>query len=140
MKNFYLYKRDNETPVRVAPWDYDHSFGRDGDSEMNQDIRPLDITRSILFKRLMKYDWYKDALKNRWDQLIKKDILSKRSLKKFVTVESKGLRSLAEKNFEKWPIDSEWYFDSYTYDQEIELILDFIDLRHDRLTRYFNEL
>ena len=32
-KNFYIYKMDEETPFRIALWDCDHSFGRDGDNE-----------------------------------------------------------------------------------------------------------
>ncbi len=35
MKNFLLYKIDSNTPFRIALWDYDHSFGRDGDNELN---------------------------------------------------------------------------------------------------------
>ncbi len=35
LKGFYLYKINEETPLRIAPWDYDHSFGRDGDNELN---------------------------------------------------------------------------------------------------------
>jgi spore coat protein CotH len=32
MKNFLLYKTESHTPFQIALWDYDHSFGRDGDT------------------------------------------------------------------------------------------------------------
>ncbi len=52
MKNFYLYKLDSKTPFRFAIWDYDHSFGRDGDNELNIMYNELDCNRSVLIKRL----------------------------------------------------------------------------------------
>ncbi|MBO4403095.1 MAG: CotH kinase family protein, partial [Bacteroidales bacterium] len=48
MKNFYLYKKSEQTPFRIVPWDYDHSFGRDGDNELNMLERNVDCERSIL--------------------------------------------------------------------------------------------
>lgn len=140
LKNFYLYKRNNESPVRIAPWDYDHSFGRDGDNELNLDERHLNIERSILFKRLMLFDWYKTALKQKWTKLNKEHILSVSSLKNRILVKSDNIKKSAEKNFVRWPIDSKWYYDSNTFDEEILIMLSFIDLRHDRLTHYFDEL
>lgn len=140
LKNFYLYKIDNETPIRIAPWDYDHSFGRDGDNELNLDERPLDIERSILFKRLLKFQWYKSKLKDRWEELNESDIFSVASLKNTLTKESDAIRHLAKKNFELWSIVDQWYYDSNSFDQEIEIILQFIDLRHKRLSEYFDNL
>ena len=54
LKNFYLYKIDSNTPLRIAPWDYDHSFGRDCDNELNLISRPLDIERSNLFQQVIR--------------------------------------------------------------------------------------
>ena len=47
-KNFYLYKKDKDTPYRIAPWDCDHSFGRDGDNEKNMLERLLEVNQNIL--------------------------------------------------------------------------------------------
>ena len=54
LKNFYLYKKNGNSPFRIAIWDYDHSFGRDGDNEPNMLARSLDINRNVLLKRLMQ--------------------------------------------------------------------------------------
>jgi len=140
LKNFYLYKKDDQTAFRIAPWDYDHSFGRDGDNELNLDERPLDIERSILFKRLLRYDWYKDQLKRRWDTLNNNDLFSVKGLSKRVIKKSKYIRSSAIKNFEPWPVDGKAYFDENGFEQEVDIILQFIELRHKRLSSYFEEL
>lgn len=140
LKNFYLYKIDNVTPFRISPWDYDHSFGRDGDNELNLDERPLNIERSILFKRLLENQWYKDKLKTRWEDLNTSGILSATGLKNKISSESAAIKQLAERNFELWPITAEWYYDSNNFDQEIDIMLQFIDLRHERLTEYFDTI
>ena len=140
LKNFYLYKVDNETPIRFAPWDYDHSFGRDGDNELNLDARPLNIERSILFKRLLKFDWYKTALKQKWRNLNKENILSLDGLKQRVLMKSEIIRVSAMKNFKTWSIDNPRYYDSNNFDEEVDIMLDFMKLRHDRLTKYFDNL
>jgi hypothetical protein len=44
------------------------------------------------------------------------------------------------KNFEKWPIDSEWYYDNNDYRQELDLMLEFVNLRVNQLDEYFNSL
>ena len=140
LKNYYLYKIDNETPIRVSPWDYDHSFGRDGDNELNLDERPLNIERSILFKRLLQFNWYKIALKQKWEELNKANILNKSCLKERILAKSNSIREAAKKNFEVWPLDSDWYYDANNFDDEINIMINFIDLKHERLTKYFDEL
>ncbi len=138
LKNFYLYKIDSETPIRIAPWDYDHSFGRDGDNELNLDERPLNIERSILFKRLLENEWYKTKLKDRWENLNASEILSVAGLKNKIITDSDAIRTQVDKNFEHWSVADEWYYDSNDFDQEIDIMLQFIDLRHDRLVEYFD--
>ena len=139
LKNFYLYKVNTETPIRIAPWDYDHSFGRDGDNELNLDKRPLKIERSILFKRLLKFDWYRSKLKQKWLELNENNILSEIGLKRSVLIKSKRITNIVKKNFELWPIESQWYYDSNNFKKEIDIILKFIEVRHARLTKYFTE-
>jgi len=140
LKNFYLYKIDTDTPLRISIWDYDHSFGRDGDNELNLDKRHLKIERSILFARLLEFDWYEEKLKNRWKVLNDEQILSAPALKKRIELKKKHILILAEKNFQKWAVGCRWYFDDNNFEKEVEIMLQFIDLRHDRLSHYFNNL
>ena len=140
LKNFYLYKINNNTPIRIAPWDYDHSFGRDGDNELNLDTRPLDINRSILFERLLTFEWYKTAIKNRWTELNGLNILSVSGLKEQIDTRAFQIQSFAELNFDIWSVSSQWYYDDNGFAQEIKIMNDFVDLRHARLVEYFDNL
>ncbi len=140
LKGFYLYKINEETPLRIAPWDYDHSFGRDGDNELNLDARPLDINRSILFARLLGFEWYKKMLKTRWNALQKEGLLNMQGLKWRIHYQKEKIKPWVAKNFELWPVDASWYFDDNGFEEEIQIMYQFVELRHHRLTEYFSNL
>ena len=137
LKNFYLYKVDKNTPVRISPWDYDHSFGRDGDNELNMNERKININRSILFSRLMKYDWYKRNLKERWIELNDKNILSAKGVKMLIINRYEKLEEYINRNNEKWPVNHSIYYDHNNSNQEINIMLNFIDKRHSEINNYF---
>lgn len=135
-----MYKVDKKTPLRIAPWDYDHGLGRDGDNELNLDDKPLRMERSVLFARLLKYDWYKNKLKKRWNYLNQTNLLSKAGLKKRIRKQISYVKQHIEANFKVWPVKSRWYYDENNYDQEVEVMLQFIERRHKRISTYFAEL
>eukprot|EP00095_Tigriopus_kingsejongensis_P007455 snap_masked-scaffold293_size218662-processed-gene-1.0 protein:Tk07455 transcript:snap_masked-scaffold293_size218662-processed-gene-1.0-mRNA-1 annotation:"tryptophanyl-trna synthetase" len=63
---FMLKKTKNSLGYRLAIWDYDHSFGRDGDNELNMMERPIDADRCVLLRRLTTiYPEYEDRLRRR---------------------------------------------------------------------------
>ncbi len=142
MKNFFLYKIDSATPFRIAIWDYDHSFGRDGDNELNMMERELDCSKSNLLKRLMQISetGYSDKLKNRWFELRRSKIISYRNIKSHINRNNKIIIKAIDENFEIWPADSKWYYDNNNYYEEVDLILDFVKLRINQLDKYFNSL
>lgn len=140
LKNFYLYKQNDTTPFRIAPWDYDHSFGRDGDNELNLDERPLDLNRSILFKRLLEMDWYLLLLKSKWEALNNDGLFTIKDLKNRFQEKADLIKSLVEKNHSLWPLDGIYYYDDNDFEKEIEIIHQFIELRHQRLSDYFENL
>jgi len=131
---------DKKTPIRIASWNYDHALERDGDNELNIDNVPMDIKRSVLFARLLKYDWYKSKLKKRWNNLNESNLLSVKGLNERIKKKSDFVRQYVDKNFEVWPLESQWYYDANNYDQEIEVMLLFIERRHGRVSAYFEEL
>jgi len=137
LKNFYLYKKNSETPFRFAIWDYDHSFGRDGDYEYNMMDKPLNCDRAILLKRLKERHSYREQQQKRYWQLRKKGIFSLEHFKELVSGNDKMIRPHLKRNFEKWPVDSEWYHDDNTYEQEINLMYDFVELRLNQLDKRF---
>ncbi len=141
LKNFYLYKIDQHTGIRVAPWDYDHSLGRDGDNELNLIERPADINRSVLFARLLMFDWYKEAVKNRWNVLNRDGLFQLSELQNRIIAEAQKIKAHTVRNFEVWPVqDLTWYFDDNDFDDELQIILQYLELRHAQLSTYFNEL
>ena len=139
MKNFYLYKWDEETPFRIAIWDYDHSYGRDGDNELNM-IRPLDVKRSILLKRLLEIEeiGYINELKNRWEVLKKNNVLSVNGFKKRVQKNNSIIAPIINRNNRIWPIDAHWYFDDNDYQAEVDLLMEYVQLRTKQIDQYFN--
>lgn len=140
LKNFYLYKINQETPIRISPWDYDHSFGRDGDNELNLNTRKVDLQRSILFARLLKFNWYKKKLKERWIYLNNQDIVSAKGLKKRIKKKHQLLTHLIDKNNEKWPTNNPIYYDHNNIDQELQIMYEFIDKKHIELDKYFENI
>lgn len=142
LKNFYLYKKDKSTPFRIAIWDYDHSFGRDGDNEFNLMNRELNCNRSILFDRLssMANSEYLLKVKNRWFELRKLNIISQNNFEKHLSKNDKIIRKEVVRNFEKWPVNSQWYYDDNSYQQELDLMRDFVTIRINQLDNYFGSL
>ncbi|MBJ05366.1 MAG: hypothetical protein CMP65_05660 [Flavobacteriales bacterium] len=140
LKNFYIYKIDSETPLRIAPWDYDHSFGRDGDNELNMNERKADIKRSILFNRLLEFDWYKKKLKNRWIQHNENDILSIYGLEMHINKLYLSIEKSINKNNQIWPTNHQVYFDTNSSKEEVKIMIKFIKIKHQELTQYFKSI
>lgn len=142
IKNFFLYKLNTETPFRIAIWDYDHSFGRDGDGELNMMKTTLDINSSILFKRLLENpdSFYRDQLKARWLALRSNGTFTANHINSKIEKYTSVLQPELKANFERWPVNGKWYYDDYSFDQEVKVMKDFIALRLPQLDQYFNEL
>lgn len=138
-KNFYLYKKSADTPLRVAPWDYDHSFGRDGDNEKNLD-RWIDCRRSLLLSRLLDQVFYRQALRSRWEELNANELFSLASLIDRVESYQPKLRTLVPSNFERWPFNGPVYYDDNDYEEEVALFKYYLQLRHQQLVDYFATL
>ena len=140
LKNFYLYKTDNASPFRIAPWDYDHSFGRDGDNELNLLDRVVNPERSILFIRLMERSWYKERLKARWAELNEQGLFALDHLIERVAVYDEIIEPHTKDNFERWSVDSPWYYDDNDYEQEVNIFIQYLELRHPDLQEYIDQL
>lgn len=142
MKNFFLYKLDSKTPFRFAIWDYDHSFGRDGDNELNMGEKELEWESSILLKRLvqLKETEYTSKLKSRWEELRKLNIISHENFNTQIKLNNKIINSNLENNSKKWPLDFKWYYDSNNYQQEIDLMSLFVKQRITQLDKYITNL
>ncbi len=142
LKNFYLYKKNSVTPFRIAIWDYDHSFGRDGDNEYNMMERPSRWQRAILLRRLMDIpnSTYPSLLRQRWFDLRKTGTLSVAKIKEMMAKDQERMKPYLKHNQSLWPLNSKWYYDDNSYKEEIEIMHQFIELRIPQLDQYFSEI
>jgi hypothetical protein len=140
LKNFYLFRQRDDQAYQIAIWDYDHSFGRDGDNELNLSNELPDLTRSILFSRLMQQNWYLEALKDRWQYQKDSGLFTWEALSSRISDQAALIQPFAEDNFEKWPLDAPWYYDENDFEEEIEIMLQYLSQRMPLLEKYFEEL
>lgn len=137
LKNFFLYKVDDQTPFRVAPWDYDHSFGRDGDNEYNMLSDTVDCNRSVLLRRLMEWPEYRQLLTDRWHNLREVGIVSEKVLNEMIDDNRKSIVKAVKDNEELWPVDGEAYYDGNHFDEEVAIIRTFLHSNIERMDSYF---
>lgn len=138
-KNFFLYKKDSHTPFRIALWDCDHSFGRDGDNEMNMFRSIVDCNKNIMLKRLSEIPsiGYNEKLQWRWKELRDKNIISEEHFAELVAGYNEIIQRDVKLNFELWPVNSTNYFDGNTYEEELELMQKFVEIRIPQLDEQF---
>lgn len=141
LKNFYLYRKNKTDKFKIVPWDYDHSFGRDSDNELNMMRQENGWDRNILLNRL----YYKNIknysvnLKKRWQELRSQKTISKDTLYSMLDRQKAAIVNEIDENFEKWPYNSQFYYDSNTFYQEVDTIKKNIGLRIKYLDNFFNE-
>ena len=140
-KNFYLFKKDNQSTLNFAIWDYDHSFGRDGDGEFNMLDRLVNPEKISLINRLMNAEGidYRERLKSRWNELREKKIFSIGKIDEMIAKNDSLIHPYLNANFERWPIDSKWYHDSRNYYDEIEILRTYVQMRIPQLDNYFKQ-
>lgn len=131
LKNFYLYKQNERTPYRFVIWDYDHSFGRDGDGAYNMLKNNLRCERSPLIKRLLATNGfdYKNRLKKRWQELKQQNILTEANVNRLIDENLAQLQLHYPKNFERWPYKAKHYRDENTFEQEVAIIREYVSKR-----------
>lgn len=137
LKNFYLYRPNADTRMRVAPWDYDHSFGRDGDNELNLNTRTLALKRSVLFRRLLQRDWYLEKLEERWKEETTTGVFQPERVKERIRQLARQVGPAAAKNFTRWPLDAEYYYDANGFEKEVDIMIEFLDLRYPFIEKSF---
>ena len=140
LKNFYLYKTDSNTPFRIALWDCDHSFGREGDGEKNWFERGVEWERSVLFSRLMNMPNYRNALKRRWNELRENGVFSYGNIESMAAENDNRIKLGKDENFSIWKCDSPDYYDSATYEEEVALLKEFVKINIQVLDTYFSNL
>ena len=131
MKNFYLYKRDSHTPFRIAIWDYDDAFGRDGEGELKMTESLPNFERCLLLNRLENNPFldYNTQLRQRYKALRDKGLFSKKKIEHMIRDNDRSIKDYVERNFERWPVDGIGYYDAYRYEEETEVMRKYLDIR-----------
>lgn len=128
IKNFYWFK-DSLRKWQVVPWDYDDSFGRNGDNSLQ--TAESGWERNILLKRLFELSpgGYRDLLINKWKTLRSSIITEKVVLSRIDqhVIEMKMIQF--SPNFEKWPVTDSNYVDNFNFEEEIQLIKEYVPKR-----------
>ena len=130
MKNFYLYKKDSFTPFRIAIWDYDDAFGRDGEGELKMLNSLPDFDRCLLLNRLQNNPYldYDAQLRRRYKELRDSGLFSKKHVEDMIDANDRMIRADVARNFEKWPVDGTGYYDACTYEEELAIMREYLDL------------
>lgn len=130
LKNFYLYKCDSLTPFRIAIWDYDDAFGRDGTGELKPAEHLPELDRCLILNRLQNNPYlnYNFLLKQRYRELRDSGIFSKAHIENMILENDRIIKHELQRNFERWPIDGYGYMDDYRYEEEIEVMRRYLDI------------
>jgi len=142
LKNFYLYMLSDKDLLKVIPWDYDHSAGRDGDNELNLRNTFIDDDRNILLDRLMKLNAhdYNNKRRARWQKLRQANIISIGPINDRIEFLKNEIASSIEDNFKIWPYDGPGYYDANNHEEEVQIMQVYLKNRIDFLDRYFATL
>jgi len=141
IKNYYLYKQAQSSPYRIAIWDYDHSYGRDGDGEINMLERMLDCKRSVLLKRLMVTDAqdYNNRLATRWNKL-RQDLFTQEKISQMMEANKSKISLGLQAENERWPVDDDrWHQDANSFEMELDSMRKYFALRLEQVDRRFGE-
>ena len=139
-KNFFLYKVGDATPYRVAPWDYDHSFGRDGDNEPNMLRDTVDCNRAVLLRRLWQWPEYRSHVARRWQQLRTEGLFTEATLNRMIADNAAQIEAAVKANELLWPVDNDIYYDANHFDAELDIMREFIGRNIERLDTLFNRI
>lgn len=129
LKNFYLYKRDSLTPFRIAIWDYDDAFGRDGTGELKTAEHLPDLDRCLILSRLQNNPYldYGIMLRRRYKELRDSGVFSKAHLEAMIRENDRIIKKEIKRNFNRWPVDGYGYEDASNYEDELKVMLRYFD-------------
>lgn len=139
LKNVYLYREGEDNPYKFALWDYDHSFGRDGDGEYNMLTNVIDENRCIIFARLnaLNPDNFNQSMASRYIELRSNGIFDQNALVDLLNGYHKELAPHMDRNAERWPHDADWYHDDHDFEREVATIHEYLDKRIPQLDQRF---
>ena len=121
---------DSLTPFRIAIWDYDDSFGRDGTGELKPAEHLPELDRCLLLNRLQNNPYlpYDSLLRQRYKTLRDSGIFSKTHIEHMILENDRIIKKELARNFKRWPADGHHYADAYRYEDELEVMRRYLDI------------
>lgn len=120
-KNFYMSRQQAGVPYIFTPWDYDHSFGRDGDGEPSKiSIIPVE-NNMVLLHRLMEtnaFD-YRNKLYAKFLHLKHTGVLTAKHIHNMIDANVAILKDEIIANQKRWPLSDIPYFSQATFETEV---------------------
>lgn len=141
IKNFYLSRKNSDEPYLVTPWDYDHSFGRDGDGEPSEE-KMVSLSRNRLISRLLETNGfdYRQNLYAKFLTLEQKGILTTDHLYEIIDRQAEILRPSIKDNEKRWPLAAVHYFKGASFESELQRMKTWIKEHFPRVKQYLKEL
>tara|TARA_B100000809_G_C15128050_1_gene527139 strand:+ start:322 stop:1587 length:1266 start_codon:yes stop_codon:yes gene_type:complete len=141
IKNFYIYKQNKSEPYKICPWDYDHSFGRDGGGYLDL-TSFIDISQNKLLDRLIKTDAfnYKKKLYDKFLSLKKEKVLTYSTINKMIKKNISLIKPHIKQNDKIWPLNNMLQFEESNFKKEIALIKFWIKNRLPQVEKYLLQL
>ena len=99
--------------------------------------RTVNDTVSPLLHRLLKTGFYPTLLADRWTELRRSGVIDTKTLLKRVDALDRTLRRAAQTDLQRWPEDETGYMPEPDFDDEVEIIRQFIPLSIERLDNRF---
>ena len=134
--NFYY--KDKGGLLKMGPvWDFDLSSTNPGHLDYENRMPPGWYTsqqyKNVWFYYLMKYDGFRQHLKERWNEVYE-DVVA---MKESVYPESDAIAHSRYRNFQTWDIigkNYEWYtstevYEAKTYEAQLALLYDWLEAR-----------
>ncbi len=137
-KNFYMSRKEEGAPYLFTPWDYDHSFGRDGDGEPSK-ISIIPVKKNMaLLHRLMETNAfnYRQKLYEKFRFLKKSGVLTDKNLYNMIDANVAVLKSEIKDNEKRWPLEALEYFKNASFYTEVQRMKNWITNHLPNLEEY----
>ena len=138
-KNFYLYQQNEK--YKIALWDCDNTFGRDGDNE-KAEFKKAEIKNNILIDKLLEYNTqnYKEKLKAKFNSLVQNKVITPDQINTKIESLINLFESGLEQNFKIWPVNSKYYMDEDDFVTDIIYIKGWYKKHFEYCQEYINSL
>ncbi len=140
-KNYYMSRKEEGEPYLFTPWDYDHSFGRDGDGEPSKvSIIPVKKNMALLH-RLMETNAfnYRQKLYQKFQELKKSGVLTDKNIYQMIDANVEALKSEIKDHEKRWPPGDMAYFKNASFDTEVQRMKNWISNHLPNLEEYLKE-